>query len=167
MSKKIPDSKVQSDRPLTIRDFAEHHRISSEDVWDLIEDGALMARRLGSEIFILENPQQINHLKLPEETEPPMLPLPGGSDIKDKLPDVNDWLHFGKTAIEQISRLNQDIVRTKDQLLEEKQFQLDTLSQEVKQQEKTILSLRQQIEDLETLAKTLSSRPSSATFHKG
>ncbi|MFW7379356.1 MAG: hypothetical protein ACOH5I_11150 [Oligoflexus sp.] len=161
MDHKYQTSPDNLGNPPTLEEYSKHHRIHIDDVWRLIEDGALLARRIDDQIYILENRTQLTNL-LPNKAGLPVKKLAKSTifstDSQNLEKSLQHYLSLNQATLDHISKLNQEVIQSKDELLEEKRQQIQNLSTEMQRQEKVIRSLRQQIEDLEILTKTLGDR---------
>ncbi|MGE0172816.1 MAG: hypothetical protein AB7T49_08525 [Oligoflexales bacterium] len=164
------DSSTSRDEILgtDIKAYAAKHQLKEREIWERVKSGEIVARSQNGKLYIYEKDELRKKSPLPEHKETPS--FVGAFADKDpaELTLFLDHLSLAKeenkeilkltqASIQQITDLSQSLLTSKDEMIKTKSNQIAILQEKVRRREKIIIQLRQEIEDLKMLNKTLSS----------
>jgi hypothetical protein len=157
-----------------IKAYAAKHQLKEREIWEKVKAGEIVARSQNGKLYIYEKdelrkkPSNGARPTTPEQNES----LPFSGAVADKDPaeltlfldhlslakeENKEILKLTQSSIQQITELSQSLLASKDDIIKTKSHQIGVLQEKIKRREKLIIQLRQEIEDLRMLNKTLSS----------
>lgn len=121
-----------SSEKLSVKSYAQSFGIHENDVWELVENGKVQCRMIGSEVYIC-NPS-------------PELQIA----VEPHTPSLQSHLTHNNDAIDRLAKLEEKLSEQLD-----KQKSIEKAQEKIAQQSDLIRSLQRQLEDYKCLTMTL------------
>jgi hypothetical protein len=146
--------------------YAREHGMKEREVWDLIKSGKLTARTQNGKLYVYEkdletgSPREGNFIVNTAQTNDSARGM--SSELAlffDHLSlakeENKEILRLTQSSIKQITEMSQSIIASKDEIIRNKEDKLATLNDKLAEQTRMVNQLRQEIEDLKILNRTL------------